>query len=66
MVGVEERREFRFRGYLYSQENTFPLVQHVMMFITMVYWLSDEILYTSDADTVAAVVHEILYTSDAK
>jgi len=25
MVGVEEGREFRFRGHLYSQESTFPL-----------------------------------------
>jgi len=49
MVRVEEGREFRPRGDLYSQESTFPLVQHVMMFVTMVYWLSDEILYTSDA-----------------
>ena len=29
MVGVEERREFRFRGDLYSQESTFPLVHNV-------------------------------------
>jgi len=28
MVGVEEGREFRFRGDLYSQESTFPLVFH--------------------------------------
>jgi len=26
MVGVEEGREFRFCGDLYSQESTFPLV----------------------------------------
>jgi len=26
MVVVEEGREFRFRGDLYSQESTFPLV----------------------------------------
>ena len=26
MVGVEEGREFRFRGDLYSRESTFPLV----------------------------------------
>ena len=26
MVGVEEGREFCFRGDLYSQESTFPLV----------------------------------------
>ena len=26
MVGVEEGREFRFRGDLYSQESTLPLV----------------------------------------
>jgi len=26
MVGVEEGREFRFRGDLYSHESTFPLV----------------------------------------
>ena len=29
MVGVEEGREFRFRGDLYSQESTFPLVATV-------------------------------------
>jgi len=29
MVGVEEGREFRFRGDLYSQESTFPLVYYV-------------------------------------
>ena len=26
MVGVEEGREFRFRGDLYSHQSTFPLV----------------------------------------
>jgi len=26
MVGVEEGREFRFRGDLYSQESNFPLL----------------------------------------
>ena len=26
MVGVEEERKFRFRGDLYSQESTFPIV----------------------------------------
>jgi len=26
MVGVKEGREFRFRGDLYSQKSTFPLV----------------------------------------
>jgi len=30
MVGVEEGREFRFRGDLYSQESTFSLVQPVL------------------------------------
>ena len=30
MVGVEEGREFRFRGDLYSQESTFPLVVNEM------------------------------------
>ena len=34
MVGVEEGREFRFRGDLYSQESTFPLVLHV----TDMFW----------------------------
>ena len=29
MVGVEEGREFCFRGDLYSQESTFPLVYYV-------------------------------------
>jgi len=28
-VGVEEGRQFRFRGDLYFQESTFPLVIHV-------------------------------------
>ena len=28
MAGVEEGREFRFRGDLYSQESTLPLVIH--------------------------------------
>jgi len=28
IVGVEEGREFRFRGDLYSQESTFPLVNY--------------------------------------
>ena len=32
MVGVEEGREFRFRGDLYSQESTFPLVVHCTAF----------------------------------
>jgi len=31
MVGVEEGREFRFRGDLYSQESTFPLVSAVIV-----------------------------------
>ena len=31
MVGVEEGREFRFRGDLYSQESTFPLVFSVVV-----------------------------------
>ena len=30
MVEVEEGREFSFRGDLYSQESTFPLVIHVL------------------------------------
>jgi len=30
MVGVEEGREFRFRGDLYSQESTFPQVYAVL------------------------------------
>jgi len=32
MVGVEEGREFRFRGDLYSQKSTFPLVVHCTAF----------------------------------
>ena len=28
IVGVEKGREFRFRGDLYSQESTFPLVNY--------------------------------------
>jgi len=31
MVGVEKGREFRFRGDLYSQESTFPLVLPVVV-----------------------------------
>ena len=31
MIGVEKGREFRFRGDLYSQESTFPLV--IMYFL---------------------------------
>jgi len=34
MVGVEEGREFRFRGDLYSQESTFPLVFTVVNYAT--------------------------------
>jgi len=30
-VGVEEGREFRFRGDLYSQESTFPVVLKVLL-----------------------------------
>jgi len=36
MVGVEEMREFLFRGDLYSQESTFPLVLScVLMFFDL-------------------------------
>jgi len=38
MVGVEEGREFRFRGDLYSQESTFPLVKIVA---TMSYFKTE-------------------------
>ena len=31
MVGVEEGREFRFRGDLSSQESTFPVVLKVLL-----------------------------------
>ena len=34
MVGVEEGREFRFRGDLYSQETTFPLVIIVRLLLS--------------------------------
>jgi len=34
-IGVAEGREFRFRGDLYSQESTFPLVDEVMIFVSM-------------------------------
>jgi len=34
MVGVEEGREFRFRGDLYSQESTFPLVYNCSNLLT--------------------------------
>jgi len=30
MIGVEEGREFRLRGDLYSQESTFPLVYYLV------------------------------------
>ena len=33
MVGVEEEREFRFRGDLYSQESTFPLVYALLLLL---------------------------------
>jgi len=36
MVGVEEGREFRFRGDLYSQESTFPLVDSVFALLSIV------------------------------
>ena len=36
MVGVEEGREFRFRGDLYSQESTFPLVVVVVVLVLVV------------------------------
>ena len=35
MVGVEEGREFRFRGDLYSQESTFPLVVVVLVLVVL-------------------------------
>jgi len=36
MVGVGEGREFRFRGDLYSQENTFPLVLVAVIIVVAV------------------------------
>jgi len=33
MVGVEEGREFRFRGDLYSQESTLPLVCDILFIL---------------------------------
>ena len=38
MVGVEEGREFRFRGDLYSQESIFPLVITVMYIVAFSAW----------------------------
>ena len=39
MVGVEEGREFRFRGDLYSQESTFPLVSTLIaVFVIRGQW----------------------------
>ena len=38
MVGVEEGREFRFRGDLYSQESIFPLVITVMCIVAFSAW----------------------------
>ena len=35
MVGVEEGREFRFRGDLHSQESTFPLVNLLFSFVLL-------------------------------
>ena len=46
MVGVEEGREFRFRGDLYSQESTFPLVVHaafVRIKLMMMIWLESSV-----------------------
>jgi len=51
MVGVEEGREFRFRGDLYSQESTFPLVQYSNFcacyidspLAALYFWFVDEI-----------------------
>ena len=37
MVGIEEGREFRFRGDLYSQESTFPLVYYVCVLLKNVF-----------------------------
>jgi len=42
MVGVEEGREFRFRGDLYSQESTFPLVLELLWVPS--WWWSDGVL----------------------
>ena len=39
MVGVEERREFRFRGDLYSQESTFPLVVIILILFSYVFFV---------------------------
>ena len=46
MVGVEEGREFRFRGDLYSQESTFPLpLVLICAYFMCVLWVA-EIKYT--------------------
>ena len=37
MVGVEEGREFRFRGDLYSQESIFPLVKTSLVRYRSIY-----------------------------
>jgi len=43
MVGVEEGREFRFRGDLYSQESTFPLVSVADIPVSIVQLDEDKI-----------------------
>ena len=44
MVGVEEGREFRFRGDLYAQESTLPLV---LICIEFVYLYFPVLLFVS-------------------
>ena len=46
MVGVEEGRDFRFRGDLYSQQSTFPLVKYVTFDTISVLEEKNEILTT--------------------
>ena len=40
MVGIEEGREFCFRGDLYSQESTFPLVIVKQFYEVNSKWIS--------------------------
>ena len=50
MVGVEEGREFRFRGDLYSQESTFLLVFFLFFsfcFFFYVALVANKVIYNS-------------------
>jgi len=56
MVGVEEGREFRFRGDLYSQESTFPLVTFMRLDcrVTVVCYHILRSVYSKNCERYAA------------